>query len=209
VYVANVTQSENYVTVLNGNGKQVLRTLSFNYPVIGMAVDLKGHLFVAPQAPTGVQTLEIYGKQGASLLQTLSQKNHAFYAPTLDKSGNLFAYCGSYEVCEFPAGGKNVVKNKVIWKLRLSKYRLSGQLAVDASGDLAIGGMNEVWVFHPGQSQAFWKISSNSILGAIAFTQQGNLLVGSSGSGSGPGSISVYSPQETIPSEDRVPARGV
>jgi hypothetical protein len=200
VYVGNiVSEPDSYVTAFNGSGSKTLRTIPSSYRVIGLTVDVHGHLFVATEpSGNGTSTLSIYGNRGSKLLQTLTE-NHGFYSPTLDPEGNMFTWCGEFELCEYAADGEKVVSNKIIWRLRLSKDRLNGQVVIDPSGDIAIGTRLETWVFKPGQQTPYWKINDDSYQGAIAFDSSGNLYVGSGNSCGSSGSIAMYAPNETTP----------
>jgi hypothetical protein len=130
------------------------------------------------------------------------EKNQrSFGYPTLDSTGNLWVLCNSYVYCEYAAGGKDVVQQKVTRWLRLQKFGIGGSIAADSSGDIAVQSATEIWVFAPGQTQAYWKITlPQPYQTAMAFDKNGDLYVSGRSTGL-TSSVYVYPPNATQPSE--------
>jgi hypothetical protein len=96
-------------------------------------------------------------------------------------------------------GGTGAGKT-IIQRIRLQKYHMTGNLAAGPSGNIAIIGGNQVWVYAPGKTQPYWKISTSAEQRVGAFDDAGNLYV--SGGTRGPSSsVLIYSPKQTEPSE--------
>jgi hypothetical protein len=204
LYVSNLndpSKSDASVSVLTANGKRALNTISLGsgIDVSGMTADSNGHLYVATGAGRHFE-LTVYSDQGAKLAQTI-KRNFPLASLTLDKSGNLWASCAIYRVCMYASDAKKVLASKVSRQIDLGQYRLSpGFVAIDRSGNLAVGDKYNAYVFAPYSSAPFWKIATGGTQTSIAFDLQGNLYIASYVEQSGAGTISVYSSGSSSPS---------
>jgi hypothetical protein len=194
LYVLNGDNGKNDVVVYAQSGAKYLRSISnAGGP---LAVDTHRHLFLPITGSGHDYTLNVYAKQGAKVVQTLSS-THPFYFPTVDSSGNLFVVCATLRVCEYPPDAKTVVKKDIIRKIQLKGFAGGvGALATDQSGDLAVDAGGSVVVFPPKAKSPTWTIP-NLDPTAMAFDTLGNLYVGIEGNQNA--SVEVFAPGATSP----------
>lgn len=195
LYVLNSGSGTSFdVSVYAAGGATHLRNISIGHYGDGFTV-AGPWLYVAYPTdqgdPGGSGSLSIYSSRGAKPVRTLKQ-NHPFGSLAVDSSKNLFTLCASDRVCEYADSKQNVIR-----KIALAKFGFSlTDMAVDASGDLAISsGSAGVIVFAPGKAAPYWSIGKIDA-GALAFDASGNLYVANDAS---PTSVAVYAPNGQAP----------
>jgi hypothetical protein len=187
LYVLNFASDSN-VTVYNGKDGSLERTIEApsGTGFIDISSDSKTHLF-ASVFPSGGKlhnpgVLNVYGNGGATLVQQLHQ-NHAFMAPIVDPSEDLFAGCAAKNVCEYEGTkGKRTVRQHVIRKLAVGKISpLEGGrvFLMSDSGRLGVNTGAGVDVYNPGSQSPNWIVQPQTLDGinSAAFDSKGDLYL--------------------------------
>lgn len=209
LYVLDVEGSQGALKVYEDGGGSFLRTIlpAATGPV-SYTIDNTGRLYAS--ALDGHAKLpgrlNIYVNRGARFIRNIKQRS-PFAWPTVDNGGNLYSTCPGDQICE-RAGAKSQITRKF--------KHIEGPLATDSVGDLVAYRCSqleaEACVFAPGQSTAYWTITSGAgYPGVTGFTfdPQGNLYAANFGGSrpADPGSISVYAPLAASPT--RVISTGI
>jgi hypothetical protein len=203
-YILNVDETEKaeWVGVYGDGGTSLLRKIVVKrkYANPDMAADAAGHFYLYDgQEPVA---LSIYASRAAKLVESLDQLD-PFGILTLDGSGNLYTTCRKQgeDLCEYAHAPKGVLKPGIVRRIRVPGA-LPFDLAVDDSGNIAMsGGIGGLFVFAPGQTQPYWKITGSGLVFlSNAFDSSGNLYVVTGQRDSSVSAVSVYAPGSTLPS---------
>ena len=173
------------VSVYTSNGKTLVRTVDLgprsSKGVPGLLVDSKGEMI----ASNG-DLLNIYQKQGATLVKTLKQRS-GFAHIAIDRSDNLYTSCGGRDVCEYAS-----LQQRLSRRLKVG----GASIVTDKTGDVAIASgfyNGAVVVFPPAGTKPSWTIKELTAF-TLAFDQSGNLYASTTNG------IAVYAPGTSSPS---------
>ena len=212
LYVGNQGSGSN-ILVFADSGSRLKRTVALPYPdVAGVVAGARGNVFAASgnEDNLGQQSISVFKNNGAKAVKAIQQR-FPFEGLTADGSGNLFAGCGqaARRVCEYPGTKRGVVRSRVVRRINLEDYGVSGtRLTTDASGDLAVSDQNHVSVFAPGATQPYLDLAIGLFVGGVAFDQAGNLYIASLGTYDR-NQIAEYAPGNNKPSRTfSIPSNG-
>jgi len=187
LYVLNFASDAN-VTVYNGDDGSLERTVEppSGTGFIDISSDSKKHLF-ASVFPIGGKlhdpgVLNAYSDSGATLVQQLHQ-HHAFMAPIVDSSEDLFAGCAAKNVCEYQGTkGKQTVRQNLIRQIKVGKILPleDGRVfLVSDTGQFGVNTGSGVDVYDPGSESPNWIVQPQTVDGitAAAFDSKGDLYL--------------------------------